>query len=73
MGRASNLIADAEPTLVSSELLQKALGTLAALKSAVEQYASIGNPTFLTNAEGSLDALIAEVGWPGLVAVAANA
>jgi hypothetical protein len=62
--RLANLIDDAEPTLVSPDLLQRLLPAMAGLRAAVDQYAATGLSIHLTTAEANLDALIAEVGWP---------
>jgi chemotaxis protein histidine kinase CheA len=62
--RVESLINEADPALVSPDLLQLMAPIMAELATAVEQYAQTPDAPQLASAEAKLDALIAVIGWP---------
>ena len=64
LGRVESLICEADPALISPDLLQLMAPIVGVLATAVEQYAQTPDAPQLDSAEANLDALIAVVGWP---------
>lgn len=62
--RVASLVAEADPALVSPQLLQVLVSPLTTMRDNLEQYAQTPEAGFLTQAEDGLDGLIAAVGWP---------
>jgi hypothetical protein len=62
--RVRSLVAEADPALVSPQLLQVLVSPLTTTRDNLEQYAQTAEARFLAQAEEGLDALIAVVGWP---------
>jgi hypothetical protein len=62
--RLVNLVEDADPWLVSTNLLDLMTPTVTHMAAAVEALAQSGEATQLAAAEDSMDQLIAVVGWP---------